>query len=76
MMIVIVIRERGGDQGTDNRQTDDRQSMNMKMNMTEYEYEYEYDRQTDDEYNDDSDDEQGEFYYFIFSIKSLIDVIS
>ena len=75
MTIVIVIRERGGDQGTDNRQTDDRQNMNMNMNMNMTDRQM-TDRQTDDEYNDDSDDEQGEFYYFIFSIKSLIDVIS
>ena len=51
----------------------DRLDVSVNMNMTDRQI---TDRQTDDEYNDDSDDEWGEFYYFIFSIKSLIDVIS
>ena len=49
----------------------DRLNMSVNMNMTDRQI---TDRQTDDEYNDDSDDEWGEFYYFIFSF-CLLDIL-
>ena len=50
----------------------DRLNVSVDMNMTDRQI---TDRQTDDEYNDDSNDEWGEFYYFIFSF-CLLGILS